>query len=139
MQRDYGCPVWTAYRTSGPSTSSFRLALIRHNDGPSKARRVAGSLSYSFISPHSLWNRCLLSSIMSRSGERRKGKDNASFEAQGEEPGRCQRFAEFEAERIYHRVHRGRNTESREGWGNFVGLRRVIIGVGELWELLDRI
>jgi hypothetical protein len=27
-----------------------------------------------FISPYSLWNRCLLLSIMSRSGERRKGK-----------------------------------------------------------------
>ena len=29
-----------------------------------------------------------------------KGKDNAPFEDQGEETGRCQRFAEFEAERI---------------------------------------
>jgi hypothetical protein len=75
---------------------------------------------------------------MSRSGERRKGKDNAP-EAQGEETGRCQRFAEFEAERIYHRVHGGRNTESREGRGNFVGLTRVIYCVGELWELLDKI
>lgn len=71
--------------------------------------------------------------------EEQKGKDNAPFEAQGEGPGRCERFAEFEAERLCHRVNRGRNTESREGWGNFVGLRRVITGVGELWELLDRI
>lgn len=29
-----------------------------------------------------------------------KGKDNASFEAHGEETRRCHRFAEFEAERI---------------------------------------
>jgi len=42
-------------------------------------------------------------------------------------------------ERNYHRVHGVRNTESREGWGNFVGLTRVITGLGELWELLDRI
>jgi hypothetical protein len=46
--------------------------------------------------------------------------------------------AEFEAERIYHRVHGGRNTAGREGWGSFVGLARIYC-VGELWELLDRI
>src|SRR2546428_3421100 len=59
-----------------------------------------------------------------------------AFEAQGEETGRCQRFAEFEAERICHRVHGSRNTESRKGWGNFVGLRRVITmwgNYGNFW------
>jgi hypothetical protein len=27
----------------------------------------------------------------------------------------------FEAERIYHRVHGGRNTKGREGWGALLG------------------
>jgi hypothetical protein len=69
-----------------------------------------------------------------------KRKDNAPFEAQGEETGRCQRFARFEAERIYHRVYGGRNTEGKEGWGNFVGLRRVITvwgNHGKLWTGFD--
>jgi hypothetical protein len=50
-----------------------------------------------------------------------KGKDNATFEAQGEETGRCQRFAEFEAERIYHRVDEGGNTEGRRVGGTLLG------------------
>jgi hypothetical protein len=50
-----------------------------------------------------------------------KGRDNAPFEAQGEETGRCQRFAEFEAERIYRRVHEGGNTESRRVGGTLLG------------------
>ncbi len=63
-----------------------------------------------------------------------------AFEAQGEETERCQRFAEFEAERICHRVHGSRNTESRNGWGNFVGLSRVIIvwgNYGNFWTGFD--
>jgi hypothetical protein len=52
------------FNTLGESTTTVRTRLV------APPRR----LSYSFISPHPLWNRCLLSSIMSRSGERRKGK-----------------------------------------------------------------
>ena len=68
-----------------------------------------------------------------------KGKHNAPFEAQGEETGRCQRFAEFVAERICHRVHGGRNTESRKGRGELCWIKARNYCVGELWELLDRI
>ena len=62
-----------------------------------------------------------------------------AFEAQGEETGRCQRFSEFETERMYHRVHGGRDTEGREGWGSCRWVKARNYCVGELWELLDRI
>jgi len=53
--------------------------------------------------------------------------------------GEMPRFAGFRAERIYHGIHRvGIHRVKRVG-GNFVRLRRVITGVGELWEFLDRI
>jgi hypothetical protein len=45
---------------------------------------ASGRLNYSLISPQSPWNRCSLSSTMSRNGKE-KEKDNAPFEAQAEE------------------------------------------------------
>jgi hypothetical protein len=95
----------------------------------SNARRVTGRLSYSFISPIRCGIEWLLSSIMS----------NPPFEAQGEEKGDARGSQSCDANGFTRRVHGGRNTEGREGWGNFVGLTRVITGLGELWELLDRI
>jgi hypothetical protein len=49
-----------AVRARCESFASDWLVLYpgQYNRGPSQARRVAGRLSYSFISPHSLWNRC---------------------------------------------------------------------------------
>jgi hypothetical protein len=65
------------------------------------------------------------------------------FEAQGEETGRCQRFAQFEANGLTTEFTEvGTLRVGRLGelcWRNFVELPRVITGLGEPWELLDRI
>ena len=67
-----------------------------------------------------------------------KGKYNAPFEAQGEETGRCQRFAEFEADGFATEFTKVGTLKAR-GLGELCWVKARNYCVGELWELLDRI